>query len=216
MYAVAICDTSADVLAERPDVDDRVARVVVDVDDRIEVDDDAEGAAFFGGELAGAIREIGIARGADRHRARQPRGAVQHVADAALEVGRRQQRDLRVALQPVEHRRGRVRIAFARRAAAAVGRVQHQRGKRLGAAEDVDAADFHVADQVLQLLEIFAVGAGEARVQRGDEELADLLVERHLAERLLDPARRRAPGAIDRRLGLLRPHADRRRGQGDE
>jgi hypothetical protein len=46
------------VLSKRPDVDDRIARVVVDVDNRIEVDGDSERPALFGGNPARAIREI--------------------------------------------------------------------------------------------------------------------------------------------------------------
>src|SRR5439155_1213264 len=81
-------------------------------------DANAEGASFFSRYLAGAVRELGVARRANRHRARQPRGAVHHVADAALEIGGREQRHLRLALQPVEQRRRDVGIAFARRATA--------------------------------------------------------------------------------------------------
>ena len=75
------------VFAEGTDVDDRVPWVVVDVDDRVEVHGDAERAAFLRRQPAGAIRQLGVAGGADRHRARQPRRAGEHVADAALEVG---------------------------------------------------------------------------------------------------------------------------------
>ena len=103
------------ILAERADVDDRIPGVVVDVDDGIEVDGDAERTALFGRQPSGAIGQLGVSRGADRHRARQPRRAGHHVADAALEVGGREEREVGFALQAIQHRRRHVRIAFARR-----------------------------------------------------------------------------------------------------
>ena len=52
MYACAISETRLDVLAERADVDDRVARVVVDVDDGVEVHENADAPPLAGGDLA--------------------------------------------------------------------------------------------------------------------------------------------------------------------
>ena len=61
----------------------------------------------------------------------------------------------------------------------------------------MDAADLHIANQVTQLVVRLAVGARERRVQRRDEKLADLLVERHLFQRVIDPLCR---GGIERAL----------------
>src|SRR2546430_1527772 len=80
--------------------------------------------------------------------------------------------------QPIQHGGRDVRIALARRAAGAVGRIEHQRRVRFGAAEYVHTAYLDVADQMPQLVEALAVRAGEAGVQRRDEKLTDLLVER--------------------------------------
>ena len=190
-----------DVLPERSDVDDRIARVVVDVDNRIEVDGDAEGAALLGGDPAGAIRQLRVARRRDGHRARQPCRAVHDVADAAFEVRSRQERHIGQLLQPVQQRGGRVWITFSRRAAVAVGWIQHQRGKRLARPEHVHAADLEIADEMTELLEGVAAGARKRRIERRNEQLPGLLVEGHLPERLLDPAR---GGAVERRLRGLR------------
>ena len=70
-------------------------------------------ARLGGRDAPGLEGQLRIARRRDRHRARQPRRAVQDVAGPALEVGRRQQRDGRRLLQPVEERRRRERVALA-------------------------------------------------------------------------------------------------------
>jgi hypothetical protein len=51
----------------------------------------------------------------------------------------------------------------------------------------MDAADLQITDEVPQALELVAVGAHVGRVERGEDQLADLLVHRHLRQRLRDP-----------------------------
>ena len=107
--------------------------------------------ASRGGELRGLAHQLGIAGGAEGHGAREARAAVDPHADAVLEVGGDQQRQLRQALQAVEDGGQLQRLAENRRP---VGGVQHHRRHRLDAAERAEAADVHVAHQRRQRLEL--------------------------------------------------------------
>ena len=125
------------ILAVRPRVDHRIARVVVDVDDRREVDLDADRARLDRGDPAGLVGELLVAGGAERHVARKRRRPFEAEAGAGLEVGGIEQRIRRDRLQAVEQRRRRQRLperdgaVVARRAARrAPARSRRTRGSR--------------------------------------------------------------------------------------
>ena len=141
---------------------------------------------------------------AHRHLPRERGRAEDAEADAGLEVGGVQQRHRRHRLQPVDQERRGKRLAEDH---GAVAGVQQHRGRRLRRAEHVEAADVVLAHQPRQHVERVAVGAQEIRLERRDDELADLLVRRQLLQRLLDPA---LGGAIEReRIARRGGHAAR-------
>lgn len=153
-------------LAERTRVDDGIARVVVDVDDRRKVDMDADGARFETGDAPRLEREPVVAGGAERHRPRKRGGTGDAESDASLEVGGVQQRQCRRRLQPIEERRGLERLAEDHRA---VRRIEQdaRRGLR---AEHVKAADVELTRQVGQILVYRAVRAHERGLERRHEQ----------------------------------------------
>jgi hypothetical protein len=101
------------VLAVRTDVDHGVGRVVVDVGHRSEGPVQPESARLARGHLAAEAGRLLGPCGADRHRVGQRHHpAADAERQAALHVGRDEQRHVRQRLQPVEHARQRADLRF--------------------------------------------------------------------------------------------------------
>ena len=189
------------ILAERPDVDHRIARVVVDVGDGREVDVHADGARLRAGDPRRLAHQPGVSSRAEGHRAREPGRAVDAHADAVLEIGADEQRQRRHPLQSIENRRQLERLSEDR---GAVGGIQHDRRHRLHASERGEAAEMHVADQRRQGFELGGVGAEVGGVEPAHQQLAGELFGRQSLEGRLDPPRR----------GLVEGGSERRRRRG--
>ena len=89
------------VVAESARVDDRIGRVIVHIEDGIEVDVNADGAPLARGDAGGLRCGFRIACGGQRHRARQARSAAKLHSDAALKIRSEQERHARARLQAV-------------------------------------------------------------------------------------------------------------------
>jgi hypothetical protein len=187
------------VLAVRARVDDRVPRVVVHVDDGREVDVDADGARLLAGDAPGFLREALVTRGAERHQPRKRGRARKAEPEPRLEVARVQQRHLRDRLQPVDRR---CRVERLAERDGAIRRVEQDRRRRLSRTEHVESADMLLVHRLRQRVELGGVGADVAGVERRDDHLPDLLLERHLLQRRLDPSLR-FPVHLARRRGRL-------------
>ena len=129
-------------LAERARVDDGIARVVVDVGDRREIDVHADRARLdrrdaraSNASCSSPAAPTAICRG-------NTVAPAMRKPSARLEVAGVEQRQRRSVLQPVQQRRGRERLAENHR--SVVVAEQHVRD-RLGAAEHVDAAEPQLA-----------------------------------------------------------------------
>ena len=94
---------------------------------------------------------------------------------AALEIRGDQQRNFGVALQRVDQDRGRVHLAAL---------DAERRALRL----DRERADVLFLDVAEKILVVLAFGGKERAVGPDGEELPDLFIERHVLERLRDPA----------------------------
>jgi len=174
---------------ERPDADHRVERVDVDVGHRGEVLVDAEGLELAADDLRrGAGVGVTAAR-AERHVAGEGRRGRAHPGhQAALLVRADQQRDLRLRAE-----RGPLQ---------AVGQPGHLRQvvRRVAPGEVDRTAQVVLADDLggrrdAVLGDVALVGGVRvAAVDVGDEQLADLLLERH-------PVQRRYRQRAGRRLG---------------
>ena len=175
------------ILAERPDVDDRIAGVVVDVDDRREVDVHADSPGFGSRDAARLEGQPRVSGRAESHGVRKDGSALQPEADARLEVGRDEQRHGRRRLQAVDQRRGIQRLA---EPGARVVRIEQNRRLRRAGAEQVQATDLLLADQGVQLVVRLAVAAGVDRAERRHQQLPDLLVQRQALQRVVHPASR--------------------------
>ncbi len=151
-------DEAADgdrLLAEAPHVDDGVVGVVVHVGDRGEDDVDAEGAGRLGRRAGAPFGEVEVSRCGDGHR----RGAEDEVGEAhpraRLEVGRDQERHLRLRGEAVVQ----------------VGRLERGRD------EPDDAADPLFGDEPCKV-EVFRVVLRAIDAARADhDDLPRLLAE---------------------------------------
>jgi hypothetical protein len=176
-------------LAERAHADHRVAGVDVHIGDRTVVLVDAERPQLVRRHPCGVERVGRAARRAERHVAGEGcRGRPDARHHAVLLVGRDQQRDA-----------GRL---GERGALDAVRQVRDLRGlvEVVRPAEVDDAAELVRADQVLRVADAGAVhrlvGRDVVRIRRvgafavhvRDEQLADLLAQRHALDRPVDPA----------------------------
>ena len=94
---------------------------------------------------------------------------------APLEIRSDQERNFRVFLQGVDQDRGRVDLAAFH---------AERRALRL----DRERADVLFLDIAEKILVVLALGGKERAVGPDGEELPDLFIERHLLERLRDPA----------------------------
>jgi hypothetical protein len=170
LCAVDVCGRhsgdESDVFAEGTNADDGILRVVVDVDDRIEIDVDSHRTPFFRGDGSGEARHFGIVCRSDRHRERKACCSRHHVTDPAFEIRGYEQWDLREALQPVHVGGDRDRVA----------------------AERVITADVVVDDVLTDLLELLGRFTAECRRRRRNQKLTDLLIERHSSERAFHPS----------------------------
>ena len=175
------------ILAERSDVDHRIARVVVHIRDRTEVDVHAEGPRFRADDLAGFVGQLRIAGRAERHRPRELRGAGDAHLHAPFEVGRGQKRQRRDRLQAIEDRRQFHRLA---KDHGAVGVVQHDLRNRLGAAECDHAADLRFVNELDERLVFVAVATEIGGLKRREDHLPDQLFEGHLLDGRVDPGER--------------------------
>jgi hypothetical protein len=203
-------DEAADhgrVLAVRADVDDGVAGVVVDVDDRGEAPVDAERSTLAGRHHAGEVRVRFRSRGPDRHRVGNGHDAAADAErHAALHVGGDDQRHRRRILESVQQRRERLDLGLER---------DH-------------AADLQPADLVEQRA-MLRRAAIAVQAKRADaDHLADLFLDGHAREGPARPRTGRGRGGPDvpgrqrrsvRRRGRLRlrcrgkPVRRRRRGR---
>ena len=152
-------------LAVGADVDDRVARVVVDVGDRSEDLVDAERARLLGRRVARRVGVVRVARGTEGHRPRHRRGSVDAHPRAPLHVLRDEQRMLRARLEVVSEDGLLHRVAL----------------------EKDDAAHAEALDQVNQALVRRIVVAFEVGVGVRGEKLRDLFFERHPVQRRRHP-----------------------------
>ena len=175
------------VLTERTNVDDRIARVVVDVDDRREVDVHAHRPGLGGRDAARLERKPRIARRTERHHVRKAGGALQPESGACLEIGRYEERLGSGRLQAVDQRRGVERLA---EPGARIVRIEQDGGLRRAGPEQVQAADAVLADQGMQLVVDLAVAARVHRAEGRQQQLADLFVERQALQRCVHPAPR--------------------------
>ena len=182
------------ILAERSDVDHRVTRIDVHVGHRREVDVHAERPPLACGDAAGLEGELFVARGAECHRARKLRRALDAHPDTPLEVSRRQQRNGGDRLQAVDGGRERQRLPEDDRP---VGGVEQDLRRRLFAAEADHTANVRVADKGAQLLEDVGIRAGVDTCEARHQELPDHLIGRQLLHRRVHPA---LAVAIERRL----------------
>ena len=164
-----------------------------------EVDVHAERARFGADHLAGLVRQLRIAGGAKRHRARELGRAGDAHLHAPLEVRRGQQRQRRDRLQAIEDRGELQRLAEDDRA---VGVVEHHLRDRLGAAERDHAADLRLVNQLDERLVVVAVATEIGGLERREDHLPDHLLERQLLERRVDPRRARPCRAAGWRLSV--------------
>ena len=189
------------VLAKRSRVDDRIARVVVDVDDGGEVDVHADRPRLLSGDTARLARQPLVARRPERHQPREggrPRDAE---ADAPLEVRGVEEGHLRDRLQAVEDGCRGHRLAERHRA---VGRVQQHARRQLGRAEHVEAPDVVLVHGLHERVVPFGIGAQETGLEGGDDHLPDLLFQGHLLQRRPHPLFR---GPVEHpALGRRREH----------
>ena len=118
-------------------------------------------------------------------------------ADAELEVGRVEQRHLREPLQSVQRDRRLERLAADD---GAIGWVEQHGRYRLGAAEHEEAADVRLRHATGEPAERLGVVWQVRGLERRDEHLANLLVDRHRRQRLLDPSRRHGVARLGLRL----------------
>ena len=130
------------IFAVRTDVDDRVGRVVIHVRHRRVNLLDAERPRLARSQIAGAPRQVGIARGRNRHVPGKVHRVIETHSRSGFQVGRDQQRILCQRLHPVN---------------------DHDRFVN-GAAEENDPADVIVYDLMTQGLERFAVLIQKSRV----------------------------------------------------
>ena len=182
------------ILAERSDVDHRVARVVVDVGHGAEVHVHAHGPALGAGDLPRFVGQPRIAGRAERHGPRELRRARNAHPRAPLEIGRGQERKRRHRLQPVEQRGQLHRLP---EDDGRVRRVEHHLRHRLSAAEGDHAADVRLVNQLHQRVVRRRITTEVGGVERGEDHLPDQLLEGQLPERRLNPL---LSGLVERRL----------------
>src|SRR5262249_49761676 len=130
----------------------------------------------------------GIAACSQSHRRGEGSAFVETHGGATLEVGANQQRDLRSSLQLVCERRGRVGLAFDD---AERGHLRY----------DDEAAGVQVLHVMQDGFVSRAVGGSKAAVEGGEEQLADLLVGRQLAQRGFHPVLSGRRELFERGLG---------------
>ena len=155
----------------------------------------AHRACLARGDVGGGVGEPLVAGGTEGHGLGKERGAGDTEADAALEVGGREERQLRQRLQAVQRRGGLERLAERH---GAVGGVEEDARRGLAATEDDEAADVLFAHQGADAVELVAVGPDVGRSDGGHEELPDFLVDGHRGEGLRHPT---LGGAIEASAG---------------
>ncbi len=185
------------VLAERPDVDDGVVRIVVHVEHGGERQVDSERARLDGGDPPHLVGQLLASRRPDRHEGWEVGGTAEidrsgHMdraphseARPRLEVRGHQQRELRVSLQIVE-----------------LG--GHLEGRPHG---HDDTAHLLVLDHAEDPLVALRALRSEVAEHPRHDELSGLLLERELRQRLLGPARRRRARDAEGRFGRRVLHA---------
>ena len=99
------------IFAKGTRIDDGVRRVGVYIRNRKEIPMHADGAGFLGRDPAKGLGILLLARRTERHGVRKHGGPLQPHRHAALKVSGKKQRQLGVALQPVEQFRRLIRLA---------------------------------------------------------------------------------------------------------
>ena len=153
------------VFAERAGIDDRVARVGVEVGDGSVHLRDTEGACLAARHVAGGVGVLRIAGRAEGHGRRKGRRPVQAHAGAPFHV------------LPDQERHGCTCLEILR---------QHGLAERV-ALKKHEAADFEALDEVYDVAVGLVLGALVVAIDPGREELRDFLLQRHRREAALGP-----------------------------
>ena len=174
------------IFSERSRVDDGIGGIRVHVGIRKEIPVHADGSRFLRRNASEVLRVFELAVGAEGHGVRKVRAPHQPRRNPALKIRRKQQRQLRVLLQPVQQFGRLVRLAAQQERAIHV----HRHGKR------THVILLHVLAQLQVLRTLHVEKAGAAP---DHEDLANFLFDRQLAQRLLRPlvAVRRVDGRPD-------------------
>ena len=162
------------VFTERARVDDRIARIVVDVRDGRVNPIHSRGAGFESGDFAHRVGVLRSAARGNRHLRRKRCAFVEPHRGPALEIGGDEQRNLRFRLQLVREHRRRVSLA-----------LHHAQGRALR--DHNEAADAQIVDVVLELGKRRMVARDQAAMIGREKELTDHLLIGHFPQSCLDP-----------------------------